>query len=89
MDEVGFQILKAFPHRKLKRKEKQETSMALKLQRAKELPAFDRQVVFAEVDKSNVRFEDYTKEQRMVFAAEARAQKLGVIQSHEARRARY
>jgi hypothetical protein len=63
--------------------------MALKSQREKKLPAFDREVIFAEVDASNLRFEDYTKQQRAAFAAETRSQKLGAFSAHEARRARH
>lgn len=51
------------------------------------LPAFDRAAVFAEVDKSNLRFEDYSKGEREDFAKQARAVKLGGPVSHEVRRA--
>jgi hypothetical protein len=50
------------------------------------LPAFDRVVIFAEVDASNQRFENYSAEQRRALAAEAKAQRVGL---HEARRARH
>jgi hypothetical protein len=66
-----------------------EKSMELETHRVKALPTFERQAIFAEVDKSNVRFEDYTKQQRLVFATEARAQKTGALSSHEARRVRH
>ena len=46
-----------------------------KAQHGKAKPTFDRQAVFAEVEASNRRFEDYTKDQRREFAAMARAQK--------------
>jgi hypothetical protein len=63
--------------------------MEPKSQLQKTLPVFDRQAVFAEVDKSNVRFQDYTKDERLAFAEEARAIKFGAISSHEARRVRH
>jgi hypothetical protein len=50
------------------------------------LPKFDRQAIFAEVDASNRRFEDYTSEERRELATSAKAQRVGM---HEARRARY
>jgi hypothetical protein len=59
--------------------------MAIKSQ-SKELPAFDRAVIFAEVDASNQRFENYTAAQRRELAAAAKAQRVGM---HEARRVRH
>lgn len=49
--------------------------MSLKTQLNKTKPAFNRAAVFAEVEKSNLRFESYSKAQRKVFAAVARALK--------------
>lgn len=37
-----------------------------------DLPAFDREAVFAAVDRSTDRFETYTKEQREQFVKQAR-----------------
>ena len=68
----------------LTEEKKKQRSMALKSQREK-LPAFDRKVIFAEVDASNRRFEDYTKEQRQKFASEARAVRLGVYEASRPR----
>jgi hypothetical protein len=49
-------------------------------------PKFDRVLVFGEVDKSNKRFQNYSREERRVFAEEARA--LSVLkQNAQVRRA--
>jgi len=58
----------------------------MKLKQQKDLPDFDREAVFAAVDASNKRFDDYSKEERRAFVSEVRAQQLGV---HEARRLRH
>jgi len=59
--------------------------MNLESQLRKTKPVFNRSAVFAEVEKSNARFEGYSKEQRRAFAGVARA--LKVLSGHEVRRA--
>jgi hypothetical protein len=48
-------------------------SLNLKEERDRARPAFDRKRVFAGVEKSNHRFEKYSKVQRRAFAAKAGA----------------
>lgn len=62
--------------------------MSLKNQTKQSLPEFDRAAVFAEVDNSNRRFDDYSKEQRAAFAQQVRSAKTGAIRN-EVRRARH
>jgi hypothetical protein len=59
--------------------------MNLKSQHRSVKPAFNRLAVFAEVEKSNFRFENYSKDQRRAFAKVARASKM--LSGHEVRRA--
>jgi hypothetical protein len=56
-------------------------NMNLKSQLRKAKPAFNRAAVFAEVERSNRRFESYTKEQRRGFAAVTRALKLAALRA--------
>lgn len=50
-------------------------------------PKVDRETLFASVDRSNARFDHYSKTDRQTFAAEARAVKSGVQLVNETRRA--